>query len=300
MKKLLIALMAALLMPSDAWGALCPFPDGKATKCEIPLCVQAGFPSSAGCRPALRVFIKRAFWGKPPVPLPPECMCSWIPQVVIPTDKNGIPFFLEDSIPFGAIEGTVQYADAGSLQQTPFEKPVKQEPLKLTPYTQLASSKVTNPTQDQIAARTRKIIRGQEAYRTNCNTGMFRRGNRGTCYIISADERIDLEVKRDCYRRRFGSCRRYQYDYNVKSGKLNGTGDVYETRMRIRHKTLSSCQIFVNGRAISDAKCNVSDLHSVVATPPVDTPTEPTNPSTTPDQPNEIQKPKDNGVMVFE
>ncbi len=311
MRKLFIAFIAILMMPSNAWAALCPFGDGPATKCEIPLCVQAGFPSAHGCRPALREFIKRAFFGQSPVPFPPECLCTWIPEVVIPTDQYGVPIFLEGSTPFGSLELTdttpvIQYASLEHALQTPFDKSPALETQNMTPLPKYAdANKATPLSQAQVEARTAQIIQNQQSYRTNCSPSMFSRRRSGSCYIISGDQRTDLMVTRNRYQR-FPS-RRYTYDYVASSRKLDGTGDVNMTRMRIRHDTLESCQIFRNGRAVSDTNCNVSDFHSLGLTPPSEPviPGVPGGPSEPFIPEHEIElnaqpKPENDGIMVFE
>lgn len=303
MKTFLSTVAFAVLIPSSAFAAFCPFSDAKAVKCEIPLCIQAGFPSSDGCRPALREFIKRIFKRKPPVPLPPECMCTWIPPVVIPTNKDGIPFFLEDSIPYGAapVDGlTIQYAQADFIPHTPFEKRPS--------YTKVAAATTQAPTQAQINARTSSVLASQDVFYTNCNSGMFSSGSSANCFIRSDGERIDIQVKRSRYGSRLR--RRYKYDYVVTTRNQDGTGDVFTTHMNIRHKTVQFCRIFKNGQQISDQNCNAGNIHSFVntdledETPYTDPTPFPREFPGTPDQELPVTepapKPKDDGVFVFE
>jgi len=72
---------------------ICPIPEKSSDRiCEINLCIRTGFTGN-GCGAAFSEFVCRLspFCGGSPIPLPDECLCTWIPQVLITPQKLGLP-----------------------------------------------------------------------------------------------------------------------------------------------------------------------------------------------------------------
>lgn len=246
-KKIVLTGLAALLMPTSSFAAICVFADGGSTTCEIPLCVQQGFPTSS-CRPALRVFLTRAFWGQSPIPFPGECLCEWVPPIVIATNQYGIPFFLEDSIP--------------NLSE-------------LDPREYLSRVEV----RDDIFSRALDARDNQTSYRTNCDranlTGSF---PNGSCSIETEVNQTNLTVQTRRWRSGGGIFSRgtlnVERNFTISSVSLDEFGNrvantTNTTAIRILNNNIVSCQISVPGALPRNCGDSEFDLNAAVGAPDV-------------------------------
>jgi len=288
MKKFMtMAAVAVTLMPSVAYAkSICPFTDAKSTKCEIPLCLlRGGMGTEADCNPALVKMIVRAIFQKPPVPLPPkECNCSWIKPLVIPADQYGIPLFADVDTDFMSSIG-----------------------INLDPGQALTSFSFNNAQRQAIFDKAMSL---ENDYFSTC-TDEFKRSKRDMkCFIQTGGERIDIDVDHKKYRR--GWKRRHQYIYSIKTTTPEGI--VSETKLKLRHKTVSYCRTYINGIQTSDDNCNANGLlpnsldddpsffEEDIPIPPIPTdplPSEPTTPTDTLDK-IPAEQPVDDGIMVFQ
>lgn len=317
MKTFFSTLALTVLLPSSAWAAaFCPFPDAKHVKCEIPLCVQAGFPSADGCRPALREFIKRIWKRKSPIPFPTECMCTWFPDVVTPINTGVIPIGYEGSghfnstpIEWNGSDGPVlQYAQLSSAPYSPFDKPETQEVWSYTKSAEVEQGLA----EAEAKARTEEILKNPNSFlNSTCTSTMFEGLKPGKCYVLSGNRKTDVELQRVMRWEDHGDDRRWywQYDYFVNAYNVDGTGDSNLTHMQMWDRSWAGrlmrfCRIYQNGVLRSDQNCGIGSLGNIANFGGDDDP-EPT-PSPFPRDRFEVpgvqreSTPENNGVMVFE
>jgi len=268
-------ILLGMAIPMNASAAICVgYSDYNSKKCKIPLCaLRPGGFSTSKCHGPLALMAWRAFWGKPPIPLPPsECGCNWIPPLVIPTDKYGVPLSAGsyNFTPFNKVstEATTKYAQATANDSNSvmvFEQGNNANNNKAN--TNKTSKSLTTMSAAEKRALAANIMAKQDDFYTTCNQNTFRRSGRSSsCYTVTKNSRTDMVMRHSKYRR--GLKRRHKYDYKITSRSLDGSHPTTETRMQIKHKTMTYCQRFVGGSPVTDTKCGVANLSQVVTTEP--------------------------------
>ncbi len=260
--------LAYLFWPQPASAMICPVqPTQDKVTCEIVICFRVGFPSSAGCRPALREAIKRVIWKrKSPIPWPTECMCSWFPQLLIPTTGDTLPFGLTPTSQ-GALEGFDnqtffkappkvkkyrKYAQASPIPPTSGSNDfVRSYGDEAEPNT-LDTPAVAPPRPRSTSETVRRAI-SQSGIDTNCTARSFRRGRSNSCYMRTADSMTTFNMRR-VRRGLFG--RSVTYYYDLVTRPYASGAPVSHTKMVFRNRTLLSCRLFVNGALQSSGECD--------------------------------------------
>lgn len=291
MRALLATVLLGIAIPMNASAAIClGYSDYNSKKCKIPLCaLRPGGFSTSECHGPLALMAWRAFWGKPPIPLPPsECGCNWIPPLLIPTDRYGVPLSVtkegsNNYTPFNKVQelnmipefnmkpdssAKVQYSQANTSDPNGvmvFEQGTENEKNDNEP---LAKSNTTmSATEKRVLVS--KIMATQDDFFTTCNDYSFRRNGRSnSCYTLTKNSRTDIAMRHSSYRRGVFGKRRHKYDYVITTRSRDHSNPTTEIRMRIDHDNMTYCQRFVGGSAVTNTSCGVNDLNRVVTTAP--------------------------------
>jgi len=286
-------LLLILSIPMNASAAICVgYTDYDSTKCKIPLCaLRPGGLSTSKCHSPLALMAWRAFWGQPPIPLPPsECGCNWIPPLLIPTDQYGIPLSASKDSSIGITPITKVSSDLA----TKYAQASENDPNGVMVFEQGNKNDISNEkvvaepakplTPSEKNALATEIMSSQDDFFTTCNQNTFQRAGRSvSCYIATQNSRTDIMMQHSSYGGGLFSRKRHRYDYRILTRSLDNSNPSTEIRMLIDDENMTYCQRFEGGRAVTNTSCGVDNLNGVVRTNPgVVDPTTPSTPFDTP------------------
>lgn len=197
--------------------------------CEIVFCLRIGFLDGQCIQPAIKVF-ERYITGKSPIPVPPECLMSWAPQIdpnlPIPFDRRSGNKYVgplpSPSIP--SIPGVGKAALEGqSTFQASMVKMAQYE-AKQPPITPDQVPEIDKFDDVELDAKSRSMFQNSQ-----CSRSQMRKSNM-FCTIIDTDESKVTYRKRKKTKRFGTSVRKY---YTIESTDKE-TGEVVRTYIRTK------------------------------------------------------------------